>query len=73
MNLDTLMQVSLMIYDELSTDKAKESKAIIKKIDRAKSDQDWKDGIVAAVARLRELGKTAMADNIQSQTKGFAF
>jgi len=61
----------MLIYDELKNDK--ESKALVKKIDKAESDKQIKDGIVAGVKRLRELGKNALADDIEKKTKGFAF
>lgn len=71
MNFDNLSSATLMIYDELKNDK--KSKAIIKKIDHATNDEQVKTGIVAAVKRIRELGKHALADDIERKTKGFAF
>jgi len=71
MNFDNIGSALMLIYDELKNDK--ESKALVKKIDKAESDKQIKDGIVAGVKRLRELGKNALADDIEKKTKGFAF
>lgn len=71
MSFDNIGSAMMMIYDELKNDK--QSKWLIKKIDKAKSDEDIKSGLVAAVKRLRELDKNALADDIEKKTKGFAF
>jgi hypothetical protein len=71
MNMDNIGSAMMLIYDELIKDK--KSKALIKQIDEATDDSQIKKGIVAGVARLRELGKNALADDIQKKTKGFAF
>ncbi len=71
MSTETIGSALLMLYDELKNDK--ESKALIKKIDKATSDKQVKDGLVAGVKRLRALGKNALADDIEKKTKGFAF
>lgn len=71
MDMNTIGTTMLLIYDELKNDK--KSKKLIDQIDRAQKDEDVKKGIVAAVARLRELGKTTLADEIVKNTKGFAF
>lgn len=71
MNLDNIGKATLMIYDELKYDK--KSKSIIKEMDEAEGDEDIKSGIKKAVKRLRELGKTTLADDIESKTKGYAF
>lgn len=61
----------MMIFDELNKDK--KSKALIKQIDQATDDAAIKKGMVAGVKRLRELGKNALADDIEKKLKGFAF
>lgn len=71
MNFDNIGSAMMMIYDELKTDK--QSKQLIKRIDRATDDAEIKAGIVEGVKRLRELGKNALADDIEKKTKGFAF
>jgi hypothetical protein len=71
MNFDNFGSALMVIYDELKNDK--DSKALVKKIDMAESDKQIKEGIVAGVKRLRELGKNALADDIEKKTKGFAF
>lgn len=71
MRFDNIGSALMMIYDELKKDKA--SKSLIKKIDTAESDEQIKEGIVAGVNRLRELGKNSLADDIEIKTKGFAF
>lgn len=71
MNMDNIGSALMMIYDELKNDK--QSKSLINKIDKATSDKQIKDGIVAGVKRLRELDKNALADDIEKKTKGFAF
>lgn len=71
MNMDNIGSAMMMIYDELKNDKA--SKKLIKQIDEATEDKDVKAGIVAGVKRLRELGKNALADDVEKKTKGFAF
>lgn len=71
MSFDNIGSALMMIYDELKNDK--ESKSLIKKIDNAQSDKQIKEGLVAGVKRLRELGKNALADDIEKKTKDFAF
>lgn len=71
MNFDNIGSALMMIYDELKNDK--ESKSLVKKIDKATNDKQIKEGIVAGVKRLRELDKNALADDIEKKTKGFAF
>lgn len=61
----------MMIFDELKNDKA--SKSLIKEIDEAEDDDQIKSGLRKGVKRLRELGKNALADDIEKKTKGFAF
>jgi hypothetical protein len=71
MNMDAIGSAIMMIFDELKHDK--KSKALIKQIDEAEEDADVKKGLVAGVKRLRELGKNALADDIEKKAKGFAF
>jgi hypothetical protein len=71
MNFDNISSAMMLIYDELSKDK--KSKALIKQIDEATDGSQIKKGLVAGVRRLRELGKNALADDIEKKTKGFAF
>lgn len=69
--MDNIGSAMMMIFDELKNDKP--SKALIKKIDSATSDDQIKSGIVAGVKRLRELGKNTLADDIEKKTKDFGF
>lgn len=69
--MDNIGSACMMIYDELKNDKA--SKSLIKKIDEAINDTQIKNGIIAGVKRIRELGKNTVADDIEKKTKGFAF
>lgn len=71
MNMDNIGSAMMMIYDELKNDK--QSKKLIQKIDEAEGDDDVKSGLRDGVKRLRELGKNAIADDIEKKTKGFAF
>lgn len=71
MNMDSIGNAMLMLHDELKNDKP--SKSLIKKMDEAGDDNTIKDCFRKGVARLRELGKNAIADDLQSKTKGFAF
>jgi hypothetical protein len=71
MSFDNIGTAMGLIFDELSKDK--KSKVLIKQMDEATDDTAIKKGIVAAVARLRELGKNTLADDIVKKTKGFAF
>lgn len=67
MSFDDINSAMLMIYDELKDDAA--SKKLINKIDKAKSDKDLKEGVTAAIKRLRELDKNALANDIEKKTK----
>jgi len=67
MSFDDINSAMLMIYDELKDDAA--SKKLINKIDKAKSDKDLKEGVIAAIKRLRELDKNALANDIEKKTK----
>lgn len=71
MNTENIGSAMMMIYDELKNDK--QSKNLIKQIDEAGDDDAIKNGIKKAVKRLRELGKNALADDVEKKTKGFAF
>lgn len=71
MNMDNIGSAMTIIFDELVNDK--KSKALIKKIDEAKNDATLKEGMREGVKRLRELGKNALADDIEKKAKGFAF
>lgn len=71
MNFDNIGSALMLIYDELKTDA--KSKSLVKKIDSAESDAQIKKGLQDGVKRLRELGKNALADDIEKKTKGFAF
>jgi hypothetical protein len=71
MNMDNIGSAMIMVFDELKDDP--KSKKLIKQIDEAEGDNDLKAGLKAGVKRLRELGKNALADDIEKKTKGFAF
>ena len=70
-NFDNIGSAMTMLFDELKDDK--QSKKLIKQMDEAQDDSALKKGLVAGVKRLRELGKNALADDIEKKTKGFAF
>ena len=69
MNFDNISSAMMMVFDELKNDK--QSKALIKKIDNAKSDDTLKAGIKEGIKRLRELDKNALADDIEKKIKGW--
>lgn len=69
--MDNIGSAMMILYDELRDDK--DSKKLINQIDGATSDTQLKKGLVAGVKRLRELGKNALADDVEKKTKGFAF
>jgi hypothetical protein len=69
MSFENISSAMMMIFDELKNDKP--SKQLIKKMDNAKSDDDLKAGIKKGVARLRELDKNALADDIEKKIKGW--
>lgn len=71
MSYDSIGKAMMIVFDELKNDK--QSKAIIKQIDEATTDEKVKDGFRKAVKRLREMGKNALADDVQEKTKGYAF
>ena len=71
MSFDNIGSAMLILFDELKDDK--QSKSLIKQIDEAESDAQIKSGLKKGVKRLRELGKNALADDIEKKTKGFAF
>lgn len=71
MNNANISSAMMMVFDELKDDK--KSKNLIKKIDEAENDGTLKEGLREGVKRLRELGKNALADDIEKKTKGFAF
>lgn len=58
-----------ILFDELKDDK--KSEKLIQQIDEADSDAVLKKGMKAGIARLRELGKNALADDLEKKTKGF--
>jgi hypothetical protein len=69
MSFDAIGSAMTMLFDELKDDE--QSQSIIQKIDEAEGDDDLKEGMKAGIARLRELGKNALADDLASKTKGF--
>jgi hypothetical protein len=69
--MDAIGSAMLMIFDELKNDKP--SKSLIKKMDTAQNDATLKDCAKKAVARLRELDKPSIANEIEKKLKGFAF
>lgn len=69
MEMDKIGSAMMMIFDELKNDK--KSKALIKKIDSAQNDDELKSGVKEGVKRLRELGKDALADDIETKVKGW--
>jgi hypothetical protein len=66
MSFDNIGSAMMMIFDELKDDA--QSAKLIKEIDSAEDDAQIKKGIKAAVKRLRELGKNALADDIEKKT-----
>lgn len=71
MNMDAISSAMMMLFDELKDDA--KSKKLIDKMDSASTDAQLKSGLKEGVKRLRELGKNALADDIEKKTKGFAF
>jgi hypothetical protein len=71
MSFDNIGSAIMMIFDELKNDPS--SANLIEEIDSAENDAQIKKGLKAGVKRLRELGKNALADDIEKKTKGFAF
>ena len=71
MNFDSIGSAMMMIFDELRHDE--QSQSLIQEIDEAENDAQIKSGLRKGVKRLRELGKNALADDIEKKTKGFAF
>jgi hypothetical protein len=71
MSTDKIGSSLMILFDELRDDE--KSQEIIQDIDEADNDDQIKRGIRAGVLRLRELGKSALADDIEKKTKGFAF
>jgi hypothetical protein len=71
MSFDNIGSAMTMLFDELKDDP--ESTIIIELIDEAENDDQIKAGLRDGVKRLRELGKNALADDIEKKTKGFAF
>lgn len=69
MNFDAISSVMGILFDELKDDKA--FKAIIKKIDTASDDMQLKAGMKQGIARLRELGKHTLADDLDKKLKGW--
>jgi hypothetical protein len=71
MDMDAISSACMMIYDELMDDE--KSKDVIAKIDKGPGDEAIKEGIREAVARIEELGKITLANDIRTKTTGFAF
>lgn len=71
MNNANISSAMMMLFDELRDDE--KSQELIRDIDEADNDDQIKKGLVAGVKRLRELGKNALADDVEKKTKGFAF
>lgn len=69
--MEKISKACLLIFDELVNDE--QSQDLIEKIDGATSDGEIKEGIRLGVKRLKELGKTTLAEQIENDTKGFAF
>jgi hypothetical protein len=58
-----------ILFDELKDDK--QSKKLIKQMDTATSDATLKKGMTAGIARLRQLGKHTLADDLENKIKGW--
>lgn len=69
MSFDNIGSAMMILFDELKDDK--KSKKLIAQIDEAEGDDDLKKGMKAGIKRLRELGKNAIADDLEKKTKGF--
>jgi hypothetical protein len=69
MNFDNISSAMMMVFDELKDDP--KSKKLIKKIDTADGDAKLKAGIKEGIARIRELGKSSIADDIEMKIKGW--
>ena len=71
MSFDNIGSAMMMLFDELKFDE--ESQSLIQRIDEAENDDQIKIGLQQGVKRLRQLGKNALADDIEKKTKGYAF
>lgn len=71
MSFDNIGSAMMLLFDELKDDP--QSQSLIQEIDEAEDDSQIKSGLRKGVKRLRELGKNALADDIEKKTKGFAF
>lgn len=69
MNFDAIGKAMLILFDELKDDP--KSKKLIQQIDEAESDSQIKSGFKKGIARLRELGKNTLADDLEQKIKGF--
>lgn len=69
MNMDNIGNAMMILYDELKDDK--KSKKLISDMDEAEGDPALKDGFRKGLKRLRELGKTVLADDLEGKLKGW--
>jgi hypothetical protein len=69
--MEKIGKAILTIFDNLESDD--QSSEILDLIDGGETDEEIKDGIRKGVIRLKEIGKTEIAEEIEQQTKGFAF
>lgn len=69
MSFDNIGSAMMILFDELKDDK--KSEKLIEEMDEADSDAVLKKGMKAGIKRLRELGKNALADDLEKKTKGF--
>ncbi|MEK6828905.1 MAG: hypothetical protein AABY15_02180 [Nanoarchaeota archaeon] len=68
---DNVREAVLTVFDNLESDE--QSSEIIDLLDGGETDEEIKKGIQLGVARLKELGKTDVAAEVEEKTKGFAF
>lgn len=71
MNTEKISNAILKIWDNLQEDE--QSETLLESLDGATNDKDVKAGIVAGVARLIEIGKADIAEEVKAATTGFAF
>lgn len=69
MSFDAIGSAMMILFDELKDDK--QSAKLIEQMDEAENDAILKKGMKAGIKRLRELGKNALADDLEKKTKGF--
>lgn len=69
MNFDNISSAMMILFDELKDDK--KSEKLIEQIDSASGDPELKKGMKKGIARLRELKKNSLADDLEKKLAGW--